>query len=371
MKKQNLVLSVFAISFAIFFSSCTKEEVIPNLKDDILPARFSVKVPGSITESATGKKAYSSEDTLKGSDIYEHLGLFIAVGDGAGEIIESIIGAIRYYHINKPLSMTYESDDDGRTKNLVVFENVSFEDVTWDFQMNISDAESEGNSDNGLGLQIFWNTNPIKGVAILKPYNIDRKENRQSESPVFRIEYSEEGEQGYDASMLVSIAGLPLENPLTDPYSMSTLKMFAAKKGNMVDVYGNSNHPNAKFFTSDAGFNWAFVASADESAELAVAEVGLPPSSLDNSTRSVLLEDYSIKNVFTDQIMAVWPGIDKSLLDGYLYNAGAPGYFNAEGFVQGGKSPGNEYNAVGARIDELSPFNPSEISEMVIGFKLN
>jgi hypothetical protein len=138
-----------------------------------------------------------------------------------------------------------------------------------------------------------------------------------------------------------------------------------------VDVYGNSNHPNAKFFTADAGFNWAFVASADESANLAVAEVGLPPSTLDESTRNVLLEDYSIKNVFTDQIMAVWPGIDKSLLDGYLYNAGAPGYFNAAGFVQGGTSPGNEYNAVEARIDELSPFNPSEINNLVISFKLN
>jgi hypothetical protein len=371
MKNQISVLSVFAIGFAMFFTSCTKDEVVPNGKDDILPARFSVAVPSAISESAAAKKAYSSDDTIKGSDIYQHLETFIAVGDGAGEIIEGIITSIRYYHINKPLSMTYESDEDGRSKNLVVFENVSFESADWEFQMNISDAESEGNSDGGLGLQIFWNTNPIKGIAILKPYNINRTENELSDEAIFRIEYSEAGEGGYDAQMLVSIAGLPLENPLENPYSVNTLKMFAGKDGDMVDVYGNTNHPNAKFFTADAGFNWAFVASADEAKDVAAAEVGLPPSNLNESDRSVLLVDYSIKNVFSNQINTVWPGIDQSLVDAYLSNTGAPGFFNQTGFVTGGTSPGTEYNEVEGRIETLSPYNPSEVSEMHIEFKLN
>ena len=299
MKNQKSLLAAIAFGFAVIFTSCTKDDVVPGTKDDILPARFAVSVPGSISESSMSKKAYSGDDTLRGSDIYQHLGTFIAVGDGAGRIVEGIINGIRYYHINKPLSLTYESDDDGRTKNLIVFKEANFEDVTWDFQMNISDAESEGNEDGGLALQIFWNTNPIKGIAILKPYNIDRTDYNPSETAIFRIEYSEAGEAGYDAQMLVSIAGLPLANPLVDPYSISTLKMFAGKKGDMVDVYGNTDHPNAKFFTTDAGFNWAFVASADENADLAMAEVGLPPSILDSDDRNILLKDYSIKNVFT------------------------------------------------------------------------
>ena len=371
MKKQIFNLSVFALGFALFFTSCKKDEVVPFGKDEILPARFSVSVPSAISQSAAAKKAYSSDDTIQGSDIYQHLGTFIAVGDGAGEIIEGIINGIRYYHINKPVSMTYESDDDGRSKNLNVIKGASFEDVEWEFQMNITDAESEGNEDGGLGLQIFWNTNPIKGIAILKPYNIDRTENAMADEATFRIEYSEAGDQGYDAQMLVSISGLPLENPLVNPYSVSTLKMFAGKKGDLVDVYGNTNHPNAKFFNADAGFNWAFVASADEANDVAVAEVGLPPSTLNESGRNVLLVDYSIKNVFTNQINQVWPGIDPLLVDGYLSNTGAPGYFNQYGFVKGGTSPGTEYNEVGSRIATLSPFNPSEVSGMVIGFKLN
>lgn len=371
MKKQNVFLSVLVIGFTLVFSSCKKDEVGPDNQNGILPTRFSVDVPSAISQSASAKKAYSSDDTIKGSDIYHHLGLFIAVGDGAGEIIEDIISGIRYYNINKPLSLTYSSDDDSRTKNLVVFEEAGFEDQVWDFQMNITDAESEGNEDGGLALQIFWNTNPIKGIAILKPYNIDRTENELADEATFRIEYSEAGEGGYDAQMLVSISGLEVINPLVDPYSISTIKMFAGKKGDIIDVYGNSNHPNAKFFNADAGFNWAFVASADEANDVAVAEVGLPASNLNETSREVLLVDYSIKNVFTAQINDVWPGIDQSLVEAYLTNTGAPGYFNQDGFVQGGVSPGVQYNEVESRIETLSPFNPSEVSEMQIEFKLN
>jgi hypothetical protein len=371
MKNKNLVLALLAISFALVFNACTKEDTDPKDDDNILPARFAVAVPDAITRTDAGKKSYSGEDTLKGSDIYQHLGLFIAVGHGAGQIVEGIIGSISYYHINKPLSLSYESDDDGRAKNLIVFEESSFEDVVWDFQMNISDAESEGNVDGGIGLQIFWNTNPIKGIAILKPYNIDRTENKSADQAVYRIEYSEAGEDGYEAQMVVSIAGLPLENPLVAPFSIRTLKMFAGKKDDMVDVYGNSNHPNARFFNSDAGFNWAFVASADKTNDRAVAEVGLPPSSLNETSRTVLLEDYSIKNVFTNQITSVWPGIDQSIIDGYLYNAGAPGFFNESGFIQGGISPGTEYDGLEERISVLSPYNPSIVSSMELEFKLN
>jgi len=371
MKKQILNLSVLAMFFAVLFTSCQKDVLNPDDNDSILPARFSVTVPGSISQPADARKSSEAGDTLSGTGIYMHLATFIAVGDGAGEIVEGIIKGIRYYHINKPLVMTYESDEDGRAKNLSVIKEPVFEDVTWDYQMNVSDAASESNDDGGMGLQIFWNTNPIKGIAILKPYNIDRTHNEWADEAIFRIEYSEAGETRYDAHMVVSIAGLPLANPLIFPYSISTLKMFVGKEDNMIDVYGNSNHPNAKFFTTQSGFNWAFVASANESANVAVAEVGLPPSNLNETSRSILLVDHSIKNVFTNQITTVWPGIGQSLIDGYLYNAGAPGYFNQNGFVKGGTSPGTQYDAVEERISGMSPYNPKDVSEMEINFLLN
>lgn len=85
------------------------------------------------------------------------------------------IAAIRKFNINKAISVNYVSDDDKRSKNLVVTEKVSFEGATWDLLLTITDAESEKNSDGGKGLQIFWNkTTNVNGIAIIKPYNCNR-----------------------------------------------------------------------------------------------------------------------------------------------------------------------------------------------------
>jgi hypothetical protein len=186
---------------------------------------------------------------------------------------------------------------------------------------------------------------------------------------MFRIDYSEGGELGYDAQMEVRIAGLPVGSPLEQPYAINSLHMFAGKKGDVVDVYGNSNHPNAILLTGNAGFNWAFVASGNDPANIGVAEVGLPPSTLDSDDRSVLLKEYSIKNVFTNEITAVWPGIDQDLLAAYLSTTAAPGYFNNKGFISGGKSPGTAWDALAKRLDSLSPYNPKATSNLSIDFK--
>ena len=149
---------------------------------------------------------------------------------------------------------------------------------------------------------------------------------------------------------------------------MSTLRMFAGRKGDVVDVFGNSNHPNAILFSGSVGFNWAFVASGDDSRHAGVAEVGLPPSSLDSDNRKVLLQEYSIKNVFTREIASVWPGIDQQLLDTYLKSTAAPGYFGSNGFISGGESPGADWDALGARLNDLSPYSPAEVSSLNVTF---
>jgi hypothetical protein len=146
--------------------------------------------------------------------------------------------------------------------------------------------------------------------------------------------------------------------------------MFAGKKGDVVDVYGNSNHPNAILFSGTPGFNWAFVASGNDPANIGVAEVGLPPSTLDSDDRSVLLKEYSIKDVFTNEITAVWPGIDQNVLAAYLSTTAAPGYFNdSQGFISGGKSPGAAWDVLAKRLDTLSPYNPKATSNLSISFK--
>lgn len=369
-KLNSLVILLLAT--VMIFTGCEPNGDPAPAQESILPESFSVSIPDAISSKITSSARYAARtkgDTLQGNDIYEHLGTFIAIGEEASEIVEEIIFAIRIYNIDRPMVLSYEGDDDGRTKNLVVVENSEYDGVTWEYELTVTDADSEGNDDGGKALQIFWNRTPVKGIAILKPYNINRKDDFDAAEAIFRIDYSEAGEFGYDAHMIVSIAELPLADPLEDPYSISSLKMFVGKDGDVIDVYGNSDHPNALFFAGNVGFNWAFVASGDEVKNIGVAEVGLPPSNLDESDRDVLLDFYSIKNVFTREINEVWPGLDPAILDAYLMNTEGPGYFDSEGFIAGGTSPGAAWDVLTARLQSLSPYNPKDIGNLKVLFK--
>jgi len=368
MKKKVFFIISLAFAVTVFFTGCEEFSGPGNNDESILPEEFSIDVPGAISFDASEKSATKSVEPINGNLIYLHLAHFIRIGEGGGALVESIIKSIARHQINQPVSLSYTSDEDGRIKNLEVTENPYFEGQTWEFRMDITDANSEGNEDGGFAMQIFWNRNPIKGVAILKPYNIDRSNEENTSEAVFRIDYSQAGERGYDAHMLVAASGLPVEDPLDNPYSTDGLKIFVGKSGDKIDVYGNSNHPNACFFNGDSGFNWAFVASGDSDLDIGVAEVGLPDSYLDEPSRSVLLEDYSIMNVFTNQIYEVWPNISRESVDIYLKNTEAPGFFDSEGFIQGGTSPGEDHDELTLRLPSLSPYNPKDIAEMTISF---
>lgn len=358
--KAGLVI-VLAISLG--FTGCKKDEE----NDDRLPARFKVDIPSSLRKTITDKS--TNGDTLKGNDIYGMLGAFINIADGSANVVQAIITSIKYHNINKAMSISYTSNDDGRQKNLVVIENSNFDGLDWQFQLTITDALSESNADGGKAIQVFWNDNPIKGIAILKPYNIDRTKNTNYPNAMYRVDYSEAGEYNYDSHMIVSIVGLPLANPLQDPYSVEKLKLFAGKKGDNVDLYGNSYHPNAKFYTNETSFNWAFVASGNSVLNIAAAEVGIPSSSLSSTDRNVLLKDNSVETVLKNQINATWPGLDSTAIAAYLYNTEAPGFFNSAGFIQGGTSPGTNWDDLYIRTQTLSPYSPAAIKDLTISFK--
>ena len=368
MKKRRFITILVGIFVAATIISCENNNDFIVTEDSILPQNFKVEIPDALSRQGTinGRVAV---DTVDGNVIYEHLTNFIHVGETGAEIVEDIIKSISLYQINKPMAFSFEGDEDGRIKNLTVIKTSFYDGEEWEFELLITDAESEANDDGGKAIQIFWNRFPVKGIATLKPYNIDRDENPEAKDAIFRISYSEGGEHGYDAHMIVEVADLPLEEPLDNPYSMSNMKMFVGKKGNIIDVYGNSNHPNALFFSGTVGFNWAFVASGKNNEDIGVAEVGLPPSNLDSPNRSVILGDYSIKNVFTNEIYSVWPNINDEVVQAYLYNTEAPGFFSNNGFVQGGTSPGPQYDDLITRLPDMSPYNPNEITNLSIDFE--
>ena len=368
MKRLNLILVLAILTSAIFIQSCKKDEMeTPDDNSGILPSSFKVDIPDAL--SGTNGLKNSNIDTLQGNEIYEHMRTFVEVGENAAQVVEDIIRAIQEYNINKPMSFTYISEDDNRQKHLEVIENVTFEGKNWEFQLTITDQGPSTGQDDGKAMQVFWNRNPVKGIAILKPYNIDRLEFVSFPDAMYRVDYSEAEEMEYASHMIVSITGIPLEDPLVNPYSLNTIKMFAGKNGSIVDVYGNSDHPNAKFFTNETGFDWAFVGSGNLNRDIGVAEVGLPSNTLNSSSRNTILVENSIKNVFTRQIYEIWPFIDSTSVQAYLYNTDAPGFFDHNGFVQGGVSPHPQYNILVENIADLTPYNPKEINELQIFFK--
>jgi hypothetical protein len=367
MKKLSFISIAMFFAGVFIFTSCDTDPVGPGGENSILPEKFSVDIPDAISQDIAAKKSVAI-DTMKGNQVYEHLTFFIHVGESAAEIVEDIIWSINVYNIDRILTLTYQSDDDNRVKNLVVVETPEFDDRVWDYGLTITDADSEGEEDGGKAMQIFWNESPRAGIALLKPYNINRKDDSELGEAMFRIDYSEEGEMGYDAHMIVSISDLPAIDPLLEPFAMNTMKMFVGKKGSFVDVYGNTSHPNAKLFTSTTGYNWAFVASGADDRDVAAAEVGLPLSTLDATGRDVLLEEYSIRNVFINEVKSVWPDASDDLLNAWLTNTEAPGFFNKDGFVQGGTAPDESYNDVVERLLGMAPYNPKTIANLQIQF---
>lgn len=363
------ILAIAVLGMTLFFTSCKKNESTiaePVARTNKVPSNFKVSIPSSISEDRGSRS--TAGDTLKGNDIYGHLGTFIHIGEGAADVVQNIMRGISHHKIDRAMTTSFDGDD-GRTKYLEVVENTSYLGKDYALGLTISDELSMSNEDGGKAIQVFWNSSPaVEGIAILKPKNIDSRDD-QDQTAIFSVEYSETGELGYDAHMIVQVAGLFMPSALEDPFAVNNIKLFVGKKGDDIDVYGNSNHPNAKFFNDEVGFNWAFSASGSESSDLAVAEVGLPSTSLASTSRIEILEDNSIKSVIENQIYALWPDIDSSEVAGYVSEMDAPGYFDETGFVSAGVKPSTDYDNALARIKLLTPFSPKAIDELTISFK--
>jgi len=367
MKKLSFYSFIVFLLGILFFTACENSFNGSELEDSILPDQLTVEIPAALSQDVSVKKS-AAVDTLKGGEIYRHLRFFIHSGEHSARLVRHIIFAIRRYNIDQVKTVTFESEDDGRIKNLVVVESPEFDGRTWEYGLTITDAESEGEADGGKAMQIFWNKNPKEGITLIKPYNLDRTNERKMAQAMFRIDYSGAGELGYDRHMIVSIADMPAIDPLLAPFAMDGMKMFVGKKGDYVDVFGNSNHPNAKFLTEKVGYNWAFAASGSDSEDIAVAEVGLPLSTVDAEGREVLLEENSVYNVLYNEVKTVWPHASEEILNAWLTNTEAPGYFDKHGFIQGGESPGDEFLPLVDRIMVLSPYNPKSIANLEIVF---
>jgi hypothetical protein len=82
----------------------------------------------------------------------------------------------------------------------------------------------------------------------------------------------------------------------------------------------------------------------------------------------VLLNENSIYNVLYNEVKTIWPHASEEILEAWLSNTEAPGFFNRQGFIQGGEAPGDEFLPLVDRIADLTPYNPKSIASLEINF---
>ncbi|MBI5219804.1 MAG: hypothetical protein HY958_12830 [Bacteroidia bacterium] len=358
MKRILFSLSAIVLIFSLLFTlSCKKKS--EETKSNIVPSTFKVDVPSAINSAtATGSKSIET-DTLSGNVIYANLRTFIHVGCVAADAVNTIMVAIYTHNINQAMTFDYVSNEDQRTKHVVVIEGASFGGTSYQFKMTITDQGSNA-------IQVFWNTNPIKGVAILNPYNINKNWGATYASTMYMVEYSEAGENSYQKQMTVSIANFPLIPGNTN--SINNLKMFVGKNGNQLTLWGNSNHPNATIINpAQVGKDYAFVAHSDAGLNIGVAKVGITPT--DHTTTTDIFTTYAVKNVIDEDFYAVY-GVH--LPNSFLANAEAPAYFVApQGYVSCGTSiPNNSgFTSTFNNLDGLTPYIPNDVKNLTLSFQ--
>ncbi len=121
----------------------------PETEERILPDQLTVEIPQTLSQDASATKA-AYVDPIRGGEIYHHLTFFIHTGDHAAKLVRHVIRGIRRYNIDQVKTVTYESEDDGRIKNLVVEEGPELDGRIWEYGLTITDAESEGNENGGM-----------------------------------------------------------------------------------------------------------------------------------------------------------------------------------------------------------------------------
>src|SRR5688572_14542218 len=86
MKKFKALSYLMAGTIALsgMLISCESNPEVES-QQDILPERFSVAIPEAISKSATSGRINGRlrDDSIRGNDMYRHLGTFIAIGKGS------------------------------------------------------------------------------------------------------------------------------------------------------------------------------------------------------------------------------------------------------------------------------------------------
>lgn len=354
---------IYITLMALAISACKKDNTSSS---GAFPENVAIDIPESLSSDSVQSTAkVSTNDTIKGGEIYAHLRTFIRIGEKSAEVINDIMQAIKKFELNKPMDFTFISNDDQRTKHCIVVENAVYLGKNYAFKLTITDSSHNA-------MQVFWNSSPVEGVAILDPYEINHK--TLNLGVLYSLEYGEGTLAAYDKHMIVSITGWPA----IGVYGLNNLKMFVGKKNSMLDIYGNSNHPNASIFIypNPDGFSYSFTAHADQANNIAVVNLALPGTSL-SSADSIFI-NYSITKVFENEMHTIWDktangdpvklAFIKAAIDKLLLSTQIPGYFSAGGYIGCGTTKPDGFTDDFVNISDLTPYIPNDVKKLKIQF---
>ena len=360
MKKLLIILSILLLLFG-----CSENNNDNNEKKAEIPTDVLVDIPSAIAGNESDITGTRGTE-LKGSDIYSYQRVYIGIAENSAEIIKSMIEGIKDFPLENEFTTEYQDNEDGSKKTLDFFKNPE-SDENYEYGINIYDSEKKDISYENLAFQFYWSQSIKKGIVT---FHFNKMNHNITDNDLkLQVVYSEES-NNYDREMEVFISGLSV---VSERFNCN-IRMFAGKKGNIIDSWGSSYHPLAWIVNSaDKGRNWMYRAKADKSKNAGVLEVAIPPVDYDESAQ---FTEYPVKEVLKNEITQVYEGLIDSTelsekIDEYLVNAEAPGYFKDNtGFVSGGENP--DPAIFTPDLADLSvitiPFTPKDIKKMTISF---
>lgn len=355
MKKYNWFLLILVVPF-LLNTSCKKRS-----DSDVVPDNIKVKLSDAISVPDLDKKELILLDTISGRDLYQNLRTLIYVSDFASTLIESTLQSVKLYKIDKPMQFSYISFDDDEVKNVIVTEAANYDKLLWDYGLVITNDKDQ------KGFELFWNMNPLKVIAILKPGTYNSKA-LVMRNAMIRVDYSE-SDQFYDRTMMVRIAQMDS----LDRKFMKNMKIFLGQKGDNIDFFGNTIHPSGYIMNPDytGGLAWSFKGRNNTNLDIAVAKCALPPVSLSNTKMATLWMDYSMDTVLQKDMESVYTDVPVEMLEPYLVNARGLAYFiGPAGFAGSGDTPPANSGFTSTFIDlgNLEPWAPQDVYNMSIGW---
>ncbi|MDX2191612.1 MAG: hypothetical protein SFY32_17300 [Bacteroidota bacterium] len=363
--KKNITALLTIITIII---GCQTKKTDPNPSTPssslAVPTTFRIPIPSSLngTPKTTSRmengRIEAADPALSGNVIYEGLRGYIKLGDDAASLVTSIMGFIKTYNLTTEMNVTFKDDKDNKFKTIIVVKNAKFENSIYEYRLLIRDSSLRLSA-----IEVFFNSAPIKGTAIISYNAVEPNNTVAGSNPMYRIDYDENPGGGAEKRMQIYISGV------SSTVGLTALRMNVTKTGDILDIVGNSNHPNVMAGDLALGtINYAFRAKVNIALNTGVAEIALPLSSI-TTINNTLMDTYSIKNVLKNAAVAKWGSANESLINDYLKNANPPGFFDQTGFLYAGSAPSSVTGFNGlSTLTGLMPFVPNDIQTLNVQF---